>query len=112
MNKLTAVLAGLGLLASVPAMAEGEDAHVKVEHDKDHARIEKKSVKHTRDGDVTDRHESKVERNHKLMGGTETVRTDTDEHDAPHARNHKVTRKESIERDANGNIIKHTVEKK
>ena len=94
MRRIAAVFAGLAFLA---LSARAADDKVEVTHK--HGKVTRKA-----------KAEHKVSKN--LGGGTTETKEVKSDADAPGRKHSKVEKKETIKRDANGNVVKHEVEEK
>ena len=95
MKRFACLFAGLALCATAVRAA---DDKVEVEKDANHAKIEKKH------GDSETKVESKAHR--RMGGGTASETVTTEKHKTP--KGHTMTKKttKSVEKDANGNVVK------
>jgi hypothetical protein len=89
---------------------ETTDVHRKVEKRSDgssHSELEKTHVYDPGSGETTDHEKTVVDSKSNDNGGRTITRDVTREHDAPGSANdHKTHAKETIEKDANGNVVK------
>jgi hypothetical protein len=70
-----------------------------------HVEIERSSVTETPNGDVKDEMKSSADTVRNPKGGTTTTREVTRSHDAPGIKGTKTTTKETVIRDASGNVV-------
>jgi hypothetical protein len=102
MKTAACLIAGLALCAT-GVRAEDKDK-VEVQKDANHAKIEKK---HKR-GHTTDTTKVESSAHKKLNGGTVSKTETTVDHDRPGiSKDAKSKTTETVERDANGNVIRH-----
>ena len=106
MKRIAAVIAGLSLVASGPALAADEKSEAKTEHKADRSGASTTTERSSKVGGAKVDEKTEVERHRRADGKTETKkRSARKAKPAGKLTSHKTESKETTVRDAQGNVV-------